>query len=394
MSLRQKSSLLSKKSFFLLTVFAMLNNSVFAHLASSVSQFSNSSNQNNFTTGYVLILVFGAFFCASIFWWRREKSKDEILERRSSLIKGKAKNGNERKLRPQSTKIGNERNETEVSADVATWIQNNIDNNKQSSDARQERLRRSINPAALALGKSALVFQLPPSPSPIVPLPISNDKSLLDAIEQIQHFNAAEENREAALSILIAFKSGNAVEALTQVAHYDESSRLRIIALSGLGEFDHESVFEPVLLTCADPAREVRAAAARTFARLSVNRAEAYTRIVESEDPERLRLASMVCIDAGLAKHSLSRLAHHDSQQANDAFAMMRLLVAAGQFAPITEAISNSQDDKASLIMIKALQVVKPSKMIPALYNLTTVNGVSAEVKRALGELVAELSTS
>jgi HEAT repeat protein len=193
---------------------------------------------------------------------------------------------------------------------------------------------------------------------------------------------------------LIAFKSGNAVEALTQVAHYDESSRLRITALSGLGEFDHESVFEPVLLTCADPAREVRAAAARTFARLSVNRAQAYTRIAESEDPERLRLASMVCIDAGLAKHTLARLSHPDSERANEAFAMMRLLVAAEQFAPITESISSSEDDKASLIMIKALQIVKPSKMVPALYNLTTVNGVSAEVKRAISELVAELSTS
>lgn len=392
MSLRPKFSLLSKKPLFLAMVFALFNNPVFAQAASSVTQSSNLLNQKNFSGSSVLSLMFGAFCCASIFWWRREKSKEETLERRSSLLKGKAKNGSERKLPHHSSKDGNDQNASGVNADVATWIQNNIDNNKQGRNTRQEMLRRPINQTAFALGESALVFQLPPSPSPIVPLPISNDKMLVDAIEQIQLFNAAEDEREAAISILVSYKSGNAVEALTQVAHYDESARLRIAALSGLGELDHESVFEPVLLTCADPAREVRAAAARTFARLSVNRAEAYTRIVESEDAERLRLASMVCIEARLAKHTLARLSHHDSQQANDAFAMARLLVAAGQFTPITEVISGAQDAKTGLIMVKALHAIKPLKMIPALYHLTTLNTVSAEVKEAIGELVAELS--
>lgn len=391
MSLRRKSLGFTKKPLFLVTAFAILDKSVFAQLASSVTQSSNLLNQNNSASEYFLIFTFGAFFCASIFWWRREKSKEETLDRRSSLIKGKVKKGNEQNLPHRNPKSAGDRIETEVNADVATWIQNNIENSKQDGNGHSGMSRRPINPESFALGKAALVFQLPPSPDPIVPLPVSDDKTLIEAIEKIKPFNATEDERETAISVLVNYKSRNSVEALTQVAHYDESARLRIAALSGLGEFNHESVFEPVLLTCADPAREVRAAAARTYARLSVNRAEAYTRIVESEDPERLRLASMVCIDSGLAQNTLARLAHHDKQQADDAFAMVRLLSAAGHFALITEVISN-KDVKAGLVMVKALQVIKPMKMVPALYHLTTVNEIAPEVRKALSELVAELS--
>ena len=375
-------------------VIAVLYNSVFAQLANSVTQSSDLLNHNNSAGGYFLTVVFGVFFSASIFWWRREKSKEETLERRSSLIKGRSKNGNGHKLSRQSPKDDGEKTQTAVNADVASWIQNNIENNKQTESERQERLGRPVNPEAYAFGKAALVFQLPPSPSPLVPLPMSNEQTLLNAIRQMQPFNASEEERESAINVLVNFKSSNSVEALTQVAHYDESARLRIEALCGLGEFDHESVFEPILLACADPAREVRAAAAKMYARLSVNRAEAYTRIVESKDPERLRLASMACIDAGLAKHLLTRLSHHDKQQVNDAFAMVRLLIAAGHFELIIDVIKDPQDVKAGLIMLKALQAIKPVKMTPALYHLTTLNDISPDIRKAINELIATLSTS
>ncbi len=392
-SLHQKVLQFTERPIFLVTTIAVFDKSVFAQLASSVTQSSNILNHNNFTDRYFFVFSFGLFFCASIFWWRREKSREETLERRSSLLKGKAKKGNEPKLSSQKAKSAGDKTETEANADVASWIQNKFENSNQTGGELQETLRKTNHQGSLVLEKITPDFQLPPSPSPLVPLPISKDEALLDAIKQIQPFNASEEERESAISVLISFKSSNSVEALTQVAHYDESARLRIAALCGLGEFDHESVFEPVLLTCADPAREVRASAAKNYARLSVNRAEAYTRIVESKDSERLRLASMVCIDAGLAKHLLTRLSHLDRQQVNDAFAMVRLLAAAGQFNLITDAINNPQDIKAGLIMIKALQVIKPIRMLPALYHLTTLTDVSPEIKKALNEIIEEMST-
>ena len=99
---------------------------------------------------------------------------------------------------------------------------------------------------------------------PFAPLSISNDEDLMSAIEQAHdEFEEDEEIRDLAVRILTRFKTRNSVEALSQVALYDLSSNLRSKAVAVLTDFDHESVFETILLCCADPTREVRAAAAR-----------------------------------------------------------------------------------------------------------------------------------
>ena len=109
-------------------------------------------------------------------------------------------------------------------------------------------------------------------------LPISNDLALMDAIEISQdEFEEDEKVREIALRVLDSYKTRNAAECLGQMAHYDLSSNLRSKAVAALADFDHESVFEDILLACADPTREVRAAAARGLFRLSFDRAGAWT---------------------------------------------------------------------------------------------------------------------
>lgn len=386
--------LLSKKTLLLATGFATLDNRVFAQMTCLAAHSHNLSAPSELAIWYVVFLILGTTFCASIFWWRREKDKDDTSKLPSSNNKNKIKDSSARRLRSRKSPDMADQNDGEINANLTTWIQNNIDNKNATGYQQQELLNRQSNNSSVTRAQTASLFRIPDALAPIDPLPISSDESLLDAIEQIQDFDVTEDKRETAINVLLTFKSQNAVEALTQVAHYDESARLRIAALNGLGEFDHESVFEPVLLTCADPAREVRAAAARTFARLTLNRAEAYTRIVESEDPERLRLASMACVEAGMATHALARLAHYDNQQANDAFAMVRLLVAAGEFVPIIKAISDTQDVRLSLIMIKALRAIRPIRMLPALYYLTDNSTLSAELKTALYELVAEISAT
>ncbi|MEO6051318.1 MAG: hypothetical protein ABIP78_08305 [Pyrinomonadaceae bacterium] len=74
---------------------------------------------------------------------------------------------------------------------------------------------------------------------------------------------------------MTAFRTRNSVEALSQIALYDLSSNLRSKAVATLTDFDHESVFEAILLACADPTREVRAASARGVFRLNFDRADA-----------------------------------------------------------------------------------------------------------------------
>ncbi len=69
---------------------------------------------------------------------------------------------------------------------------------------------------------------------------------------------------------------------------YDISSNLRSKAVSVLADFDHESVFETVLLCCADPTREVRAAAARALFNLSFERSDSWARIAQCDDEFRM----------------------------------------------------------------------------------------------------------
>ncbi|NNE67478.1 MAG: HEAT repeat domain-containing protein, partial [Pyrinomonadaceae bacterium] len=101
-------------------------------------------------------------------------------------------------------------------------------------------------------------------------LPISNDDALMSAIEQTHCEDEEDpEIREVSIRILARFRTRNSIEALEQVAKYDISSSLRSKAVAILAEFDHQSVFETILLCGADPTREVRAAAARALFQLS-----------------------------------------------------------------------------------------------------------------------------
>ena len=140
---------------------------------------------------------------------------------------------------------------------------------------------------------------------PFMQLPISNDDALLSAIEQTQdEFEEDESVRELAVRILARFETKNSVESLSQVALYDLSSTLRSKAVGILSDFDHESVFETLLLACADPTREVRAAAARGLFRLSFDRSDCWMRIAESNDEFRMRHAARAAIAGDLVERS------------------------------------------------------------------------------------------
>jgi hypothetical protein len=136
-------------------------------------------------------------------------------------------------------------------------------------------------------------------PESYEPLPLTNDEALINAIEQAsEEFEEDETVRELALRILTAFRARNSVEALTQIALYDLSANLRSKAVTSLTDFDHESVFEAILLACADPTREVRAAAARGLFRLNFDRADAWKRIIETNDEYRMNHAARAAVEA------------------------------------------------------------------------------------------------
>ena len=224
---------------------------------------------------------------------------------------------------------------------------------------------------------------------PFSPLPISNDEALMSAIEQVQdEYEDDEEVRDLALRILAAFKTRNAVESLSQMALYDLSSSLRSKAVGTLTDIDHESVFEPLLLACADPTREVRAAAARALFRLSFDRADAWTRIAETGDEFKMRQAARAAIEADLVKRSFDRLAHTDLKSAYEAVALVALLLRAGETKEVFEAMKSHPILNVRKAILQIIKITKEPNALEGLYSLLEKNTLPDELQKEVDETI------
>ncbi len=224
-------------------------------------------------------------------------------------------------------------------------------------------------------------------------LPLSSDLSLLSAIEQAgEEFEEDEAVRELAVRILAAFRYRNSVEALSQIALYDLSSNLRSKAVATLMEFDHESVFETILLACADPTREVRAAAARGLFRLSFDRAEAWKRLIATKDEFRMRHAARAAVESGIVQKSFDRLIHEDMRIAYEAFALVGLLIKSGETDVIFKAIVKHSDERIKLSLIHVLKVVKDEKSLKRLEDLSNGTALADELAKKAAETVKEIT--
>ncbi|MEQ1641894.1 MAG: HEAT repeat domain-containing protein [Pyrinomonadaceae bacterium] len=204
-----------------------------------------------------------------------------------------------------------------------------------------------------------------------IPLECSDDHSLLTAIEQAnEEFEEDESVRDLAVRILTAFRTRNSVEALSQIALYDLSSSLRSKAVTVLADFDHESVFETLLLACADPTREVRAAAARGLFRLSFDRAHAWKRIIEANDDFRMSHAARAAVESGIVAKSLDRLIHEDLKIAYEAFSLVSLLIKAGETDTVFEALRDHKDDRVKYALLHVLKVHREPRTLSRLNDL------------------------
>ncbi len=226
-------------------------------------------------------------------------------------------------------------------------------------------------------------------PRPFTQLPISSDPALLSAIEQVSEEDEDDEMiRELALKILSQFKTRNSVEALSEIALYDISSNLRSRAVTTLAEMDHESVFEVILLACADPSREVRAAAARGLFRLKFDRADSWKRIIASHDEYRMRQAARAAAEADIVKRSFERLIHQDMKIAYEAFALVGLLIRSGEVEEIFDALRNVSDQRIKFALIHTLKSVPDDKVYEKLDELCGDPNISDEIREQIKEML------
>ena len=360
---------------------------------------ANAAVGVQFVTPLTMLLLGTTAFCASVFWWRRDqKIKDSTMQR--TVGDGSQ---DQRDLRARFDSAAavktnpNDLPQLESNIDVNKWIQENM--RRKSNAARQQSAPNGAsaqhNQIPLELtGDSETVptFEMPPPVSQLIPLIDSDDPILLEAIDKVFDFNQPDEERELAVVTMSEFLNLNSVETLSEVALFDTSSRLRVNAINALGAFNHESVFEVILIACADPAREARAAAARILSRLDANRADAFARIVESNDHERIRLAAMACAETGMAARALARLLHTDAKQAAEAFAILRLLVAAHETNLIINALNQNATPQMQLTLLGALRLLRPSYLLSPLCALSTDKHLSDKVRPAVCDLISELN--
>jgi hypothetical protein len=226
-----------------------------------------------------------------------------------------------------------------------------------------------------------------------LPLPVSQDPSLLNAIEQAnEEYEEDEAIRETAIRVLAAFKTANSIEALAQMALYDLSSTLRSKAVNALTDFDHESVFEPILAACADPTREVRAAAARGLFKLNFERADAWKRLIETRDDYRMCQAVRSAAEAGLVAKSFERLIHEDLKVAGEAFALVALIVHSGETDELFEALTFYRDDRVKLAILHVLRVLKDFRTLERLTELRVKGLFEGEIAEKAQEAINSIS--
>lgn len=345
---------------------------------------------------YISLFILVAGLVGAIFWWHNaKKSRD------AAKVKGAIK-------KKESWEVDSVDGDKELE-----WLRKNrkIINKKGKSGAGKNgfpeglpqasnAFNRQKNEAAAAKAEANTSSGVLPVFSiqrlelarPFSPLTLSNDDSLMSAIEQVhEEFEEDAEVRDLALRILAAFRTRNSVEALSQIAHYDLSSGLRSKAAMTLADFDHESVFEPILLACADPTREVRAAAARGLFKLSFDRADAWTRIAETNDEFRMRGAARAAIEADLVKRSFERLVHSDYKTAYEAVALVALLLKAGETKEVFEILHNSRDANMQKAILHIIKVTKEPNSLEGLYSMLEKNDVSEDFRQEINETIEEV---
>ncbi|MEO5860296.1 MAG: HEAT repeat domain-containing protein [Pyrinomonadaceae bacterium] len=218
-------------------------------------------------------------------------------------------------------------------------------------------------------------------PVPVEPLPSSEDEGLLAAIEEAPDDSETDpEFRAVALRVLAGFKTRNSIEALSQIALYDLSTTLRAKAVGMLADFDHQSVFESIVLSCADPSREVRAAAARALVNLTFDRGDEWARSALSSDKYLKRQIARAAIEAGLAERSFDRLTLRDEKAVYEGFALVYLMVKAGETEKIFEAIAGHRDMKTRIALLHILKVANVAEVIPQLSAFIAAEPMSSVV--------------
>lgn len=369
-----------------------------AFVQTAAAQDSNGSpkvvEDESYAMWYILLLGMTGCFVAVIIWWFKNKKeeKNKILQKEKS----------------QKNKNNLETGSLDADREME-WLRKNkllVNNNKKKPVKKKfpktiaasvegltaptiNKIDASANNGILPVFK----FEKLEPAADFSPLTISSDEALLSAIEQAQdEYEEDEAIRDLALRVLMAFKTRNSVEALSQIALYDLSATLRSKAVVTLMEFNHESVFETILLACADPTREVRASAARGLTRLDFDRADAWARIIETNQTGRICQAARAAMESGFVDRAFDRLVHTDKQTAYESFVLLALLLRADETEPIFKTLKTHKNMNVKLAILHLFKVTKDQNALNDLYKMLEDKTLPAELKEGVDKTIEEIA--
>lgn len=371
----------------------ILTSNSFAQVRMVVPE-QQQAESEDFTWWYAMVFLLSAGLVGALIWFRKDKKAKQEQAEINKTQKKKRRGSDEDALDLDSELEWYRKNKKIVNKKSARNMSRKVKAGEINSKAKAniaetfERKLEKLKFSQLPISR----FDRVEMARPFEPLPISNDDALMSAIEQTHdEFEEDESVRDLAVRILARFKTRNSVEALSQVALYDLSSALRSKAIGILSDFDHESVFETLLLACADPTREVKAAAARGLFRLSFDRADCWMRITESGDEYRMRHAARAAIAGDLVERSLDRLVHEDRKIAYEVFALVNLLLKSGETEEVFNALENHRDPNVRKGIMHVIKVTKEHNALDGLYNLLEKIDLSEEMRAEIDQLVEEI---
>jgi hypothetical protein len=350
--------------------------------------------KEDFTWWYLLISLLILGLIGAIYWLVTNKNKEKIaLEKEDSGKKKKGETGaidsdNELEWLRKNQELIDRRKKRHSQISSKAKLPNS---KILGRNGQEVVVNTSVKEVQILSKKDLPIYQIREleMSNPFQPLTNSNDESLLGAIEQINdEFEEDENVRDLAIRILTMFKTRNSVESLAQVALYDLSTSLRVKAVITLSEFDHESVFETLLLSCADPTREVRAAAARALTKVSFDRADAWVRIAECGEDWRMVHAARAAIESGFVARYFDRLISNDYKQVYEAFAFFTLLIRAGETALIFDAINNYKDKDVQLALLQVVKVNQDPRCLTQLHSIAAKQDLPQDYGDAVDETI------
>jgi hypothetical protein len=331
-------------------------------VSSQATQSSSSSN-----AGIYFILVLAVVLGAAIAWFIRGRVKISEEEARTGYKPGRAV-ARPTKFVPKAAIL----DETRESKRVISALNSVVESTK-----------NDINYCPIFSIRSV------PVPPEMRSLPTSDDEAIeLAAKNADEEYQPDPEIREDAVAILGTSCSEQAVEALAQVAIYDTSSNLRTLALSRLAEFDHEAVFESVLLACADPTREVRAAASLALSRFSFSRGDQWLRLSQLEDEFLVRQCARAVLAAGLHQAAFNRLINRGRNSVIEALGIVLVLINGQETDEIIDTIATTSDPLVAKALLHAVSLSGDRRAIDELAVAAETVEISAETSTEISKLV------